>query len=592
MLESSSRASFQRVNDVRVFVTLAHGPSVRVDDPSADASGGEQHDLSEVPDFAPAHAAVGLDGHAELATQLDRQAGLAVRGHDELDVDPPVARARRAQHTRVDGDAQDPRQIAARPVDAVRAQPGGGRMPGDRQRIRGRGRRGLGAGLALRGADGRELRGTRVAGQPGFGRAHRVARIGIVSLVEEHEHEHERKRERQGGERDQDSSGAHRRSFRRDRIVRRAAAGSASAAGHRRKRQEIVRASTSFLRPRGSLNGCGIVSESAPGASHGTVLARRVTANGRAPTVAGSPRCAVCTRGERTPTPRALAAPVGPGTTGSMHAWEVQRTDDGSFTLAHPVHGQACHSSVGAWLESRERYARACRVRERARELVANGQREFHLLDIGTGLGYNLAAALEALDGTRCVLRATSLELERSVIERTLELARDGTLHLGAPAELVRFHAPVVRALEAALATARDETPVTVALADGSLTFVLGDGTRSLPALPLEPRFDAVFLDPFSPRVDPVLWQPAFVAQIARRMSESAVLSTYSASLSVRASLAAAGLHVAPGARLGAKAQGTLASRRPIDARRHDGAAFDARTLRRIARRAGRASEP
>lgn len=285
------------------------------------------------------------------------------------------------------------------------------------------------------------------------------------------------------------------------------------------------------------------------------------------------------------------------GRTCAMVDWFLQRTDDGSFTLAHPLHGQACHSSVGAWLESRERYARACRVRERARELVApardeHAQREFHLLDVGTGLGYNLAAALEALDGTRCALRATSLELERSVIERTLELARDGTLHLGAPAELVRFHAPVVRALEAALATARDETPVTVALADGSLTFVLGDGTRSLPALPLEPRFDAVFLDPFSPRVDPVLWQPAFVAQIARRMSESALLSTYSASLSVRASLAAAGLHVAPGARLGAKAQGTLASRRPIDARRHDGAAFDARTLRRIARRAGRASEP
>lgn len=290
-----------------------------------------------------------------------------------------------------------------------------------------------------------------------------------------------------------------------------------------------------------------------------------------------------------------------------MADWILQRTEDGSFTLAHPVHGQACHSTVGAWLESRERYARACRVRERALELVARApsafvraestrdplaRREFHLLDVGTGLGYNLAAALEALDGTGCALHAMSLELERAVILRTLELARDGSLHRGAPAELVRFHAPVVRALEVALATARDETPVTVALGDGSLTLVLGDGTRTLPRRPLEPRFDAVFLDPFSPRVDPVLWQPGFVAEIARRMSTNALLSTYSASLSVRASLVAAGLAVAPGARLGAKAQGTLASPSPIDAADREGGSFDPRTLRRIARRAAQVSGP
>lgn len=285
----------------------------------------------------------------------------------------------------------------------------------------------------------------------------------------------------------------------------------------------------------------------------------------------------------------------------AMADWIPQRTDDGSLTLAHPEHGQACHSSVGAWLESRERYARACRVRERALELVARGERAFALLDVGTGLGYNLAAALDALDGTGCALHATSLELERDVIERTLALAQSGELNTGAPDELRRFHAPVARALRAALdaldrssmnarITAGELTDAaqplpasTVPLDElGTLTLVLGDGSRTLPRLPLAP-FDAVFLDPFSPRVDPVLWQRPFLAEIARRMGEQAILSTYSASLSVRASLAAAGLHVAPGARLGAKAQGTLASRRTLDGVEP----FDARTARRIARRAG-----
>ena len=51
---------------------------------------------------------------------------------------------------------------------------------------------------------------------------------------------------------------------------------------------------------------------------------------------------------------------------GSEKGWRVLRTDDESLTLVHPIHGQACHSRAGAWTEARERYAVACRLRERA----------------------------------------------------------------------------------------------------------------------------------------------------------------------------------------------------------------------------------
>ena len=110
----------------------------------------------------------------------------------------------------------------------------------------------------------------------------------------------------------------------------------------------------------------------------------------------------------------------------SMNSWQLLVTDDGSPTLVHPVHGEACHSRAGAWLESRERYARACRVRERAEELARRGERVFRLLDVGTGLGLNVAAALDALEGTGVVLDVVTLELDASVIERTLSLARTG----------------------------------------------------------------------------------------------------------------------------------------------------------------------
>src|SRR6185295_962595 len=86
--------------------------------------------------------------------------------------------------------------------------------------------------------------------------------------------------------------------------------------------------------------------------------------------------------------------------------------------------------------------------------------------------------------------------------------------------------------------------------------------------------------DPFSPRVEPELWQPAFLREVARRMAPGSRLSTYSASISVRAGLLAAGLRVGPGARVGTKSSGTLTS--PDE----DPGVFDARTQRRLAKRA------
>lgn len=221
--------------------------------------------------------------------------------------------------------------------------------------------------------------------------------------------------------------------------------------------------------------------------------------------------------------------------------WKAHRTADGSWTLAHPVHGESCHSSSGAWQQARERYAAACRLNE-----LARSRKRVRLLDIGTGLGLNLAAALEALDGTGCELSAVTLERDREVLEQTLAL-RDW------PSEVERFLAPVRAAIADALAGRASSIDVQL---------VLGDARDTLPRLPEQQRFDAVFLDPFSPRVEPDLWSEPFLAAVADRMDPHAVLSTYSAAFAVRLALAHVGLRVGLGPRVGAKAQGTLASPR------------------------------
>jgi chorismate dehydratase len=239
-------------------------------------------------------------------------------------------------------------------------------------------------------------------------------------------------------------------------------------------------------------------------------------------------------------------------------------TADGSWTLVHPGHGEAYHSLAGAWTQARERYARAARVRERARELAAQGLTRLRLLDVGTGMGLNLAAALEALEGTGVALDAVSLEVDPAILARAASGPRE-------PASLERWHAPVRAALAPALVVAladpiraaREGLPLPglpAELERSRLRLLLGDARQRLSELPRAPGFDAVFLDPFSPRVEPALWQADFLREVAARLAPGSLLSTYSAAVRVRAALAAAGLAVGPGPAVGTKREGTLAS--------------------------------
>jgi tRNA U34 5-methylaminomethyl-2-thiouridine-forming methyltransferase MnmC len=228
--------------------------------------------------------------------------------------------------------------------------------------------------------------------------------------------------------------------------------------------------------------------------------------------------------------------------------WHPLETEDGSWTLVHGGHGEACHSRSGAWLEALERYARPCRLAETARRRP----RPVRLLDVGTGPGWNLVAALHVLRGASA-LEVVTLEDDPAVI-------RAGIALLERDREPAR--AQETGAVARALTLALQRTGEAVPLAGGSLRLLLGDARVTLRSLPSgrDAAFDAVFLDPFSPARAPELWGHAFLAEVGRRLAPEGWLSTYSVSLGVRVGLVRAGLRVGSGPPVGAKREGTLAS--------------------------------
>ncbi len=266
--------------------------------------------------------------------------------------------------------------------------------------------------------------------------------------------------------------------------------------------------------------------------------------------------------------------------------WRAERTGDGAWTLRQLELDETCHSRSGAWQQARERYALAT-------ELGRHGSGgAVRLLDIGTGLGLNLAAALWAFE--REASAPSRLEIDSFEVDpRVLVWAARLT---DWPEDVERYHAllrPLL--LQAARAQAGSHSAslslrggdkqahVQIFVADAS------DAAQLAPERKAMPGYDAVFLDPFSPRAlartaacGSDLWSEAFLAHVAMRMRSPAMLSTYSCAVRVRLGLLRAGLAVGSGPRVGSKSSGTLASKGLVVP------PLQPRTARRLARRLGR----
>ncbi len=204
------------------------------------------------------------------------------------------------------------------------------------------------------------------------------------------------------------------------------------------------------------------------------------------------------------------------------------KTDDGSFTLFNPEYEEYYHSKSGALEEAFEKFVKPCKIPELKGHIK--------ILDIGFGLGYNAIAAIDSTDN-----EIEIISLEKNFVSDLPKLKPK------------LKHYWIIEKLE--------YDPITKSYLYEDkrihLKIKIGDATKVIKTI--NDKFDAVFLDPFSPSKNPELWTVEFFSEIKKRMKPNAILATYSYAKKVRNNLKKAGFIVKDGPIIGRRSPSTIA---------------------------------
>ena len=218
-----------------------------------------------------------------------------------------------------------------------------------------------------------------------------------------------------------------------------------------------------------------------------------------------------------------------------------QLTQDGSYTFFSEEFQETFHSTFGAKQEAEVRYIKPCAIAQ-----LALQQSTIRLLDVCYGLGYNSAAALEAIWSVNPQCR-----VELYALEIALDVPRQAIAH----DLLSQWRSPVTDLLtELARASSVENKLFTANL-------LSGDARNTIQSIIKENwQADAIFLDPFSPPKCPQLWTIEFISLVAQCLVSQGKLATYSCSAAVRTAILNTGLKIGSITGVGRKSPGTLAA--------------------------------
>ncbi len=229
---------------------------------------------------------------------------------------------------------------------------------------------------------------------------------------------------------------------------------------------------------------------------------------------------------------------------------KIVKTEDGSLTFFSEKFKEPYHSvTAGAFREAVEKFCVPAKVSEKVRE-----RGRFNLFDFCFGLGYNTVAFLDTVfkENFQAKVRIVGIERDVKVIENSLKIP----WHRFEKWKWFLKEILKNRRVEGDFLTLNCFTPQI------SAKIFIGEARKFLKHFYRQYlRFaDAIFHDPFSPKVNPELWTYEVFLLEREICKEDGIFVTYSTSSAVRKALIMAGFGVKNGIVLGRKTPSTIAS--------------------------------
>ncbi len=227
-------------------------------------------------------------------------------------------------------------------------------------------------------------------------------------------------------------------------------------------------------------------------------------------------------------------------------------TADGTETFFNPEFNEAYHSTkAGAYTESLHKFVNPSKIEE-----LAKNNTEISILDVGFGLGYNVAVAFKKAVSVNphIKLNIFSIEKDETVLQKIKKL--------NIPDNLKDFYEKLNSLKKSEIKIGKNIYS-TYQLEDKnlSLKIINAEGRKVIKDLVQEKiKFDAVFWDAFSPKVNTEMWTVDLFKLVKEIMKEHAVFATYSASLAVRKGLTEAGFKIGLVEPIGRKSYSTVAT--------------------------------
>lgn len=207
---------------------------------------------------------------------------------------------------------------------------------------------------------------------------------------------------------------------------------------------------------------------------------------------------------------------------GKLGNYKIIKTDDHTETVWSEFFNEACHNLSGAKEETNYNYIYGCHLpRFFTQELT------IHILDVGFGVGMGLSCLIEFIETHSYhshTVHYTSIELDDVFALWSLDKF------------LPNIHLQKV--------FSGNYSYLEGTYKNINIKIFLGDGRITLPKAQeknIIPNFNIIFQDPFSPKKNPTLWTVEWFLFLKKFSCSNARMATYSASVSIRKSLVAAG---------------------------------------------------